>query len=118
MNTRRVIIANFTEKQLEEAKTQARNMRLPQNPISFNSSIFFSSVGSYFLPKNSVCVAMRTAVRADMHANALTPIRGLVVIFVARLKADLALMLSKKPPSVKPAVLGSANPIKSFNPFN
>lgn len=42
-----------TEKQLEAAKTQERNMRLPQKAMSLSSSIFFSSDGSYFLPNKS-----------------------------------------------------------------
>lgn len=52
-----------------------------------------------------------------MQAKALTPIRGLVVMFVARLRADLALLLSRMPSSVNPAVLGSANTMGWENKF-
>lgn len=40
-----------------------------------------------------------------MQANALIPINGRVVIFVARLSAERLLVLSSFPSSVKPAVL-------------
>lgn len=70
--------------------------------MSFKSSI------SYLLAKNLVCVAKRITASAEIQANALIPISGLVVILVARLSADRPLKLSNIPVSVNPAVLLSA----------
>ncbi|CAD1473192.1 unnamed protein product, partial [Heterotrigona itama] len=47
--------------------------------------------------KKLVCVAKRRAARAEIQAKALIPISGRVVILVARLKADRALLLSNMP---------------------
>lgn len=78
---------------------------LAQNLSSENSLISFRSSISYFLEKNLVCVAKSITARAEMQANALIPISGLVVMLVARLSADRALKLSNIPVSVNPAVL-------------
>lgn len=78
---------------------------LAQNLSSENSLISFKSSISYFLEKNFVCVAKRITARAEIQANALIPINGLVVILVARLNADRALKLSNIAVSVNPAVL-------------
>lgn len=77
--------------------------------MSFKSSI------SYFLGKNFVCVAKRITASAEMQANALTPISGLVLMLVARLSAERALKLSNIPVSVNPAVLLSAIKKKFIN---
>lgn len=98
----------LTEKQLEDIITQARNIMLAQNFSSANSLISFKSSSSYFFGKNLVCVAKRITARAEIQANALIPIRGLVVILVARLSAERALKLSNIPVSINPAVLLSA----------
>jgi len=79
--------------------------------MSFKSSV------SYFLEKNLVCVAKRITARAEIQANALIPINGLVVILVARLSADRALKLSNIPVSVNPAVLSSVKRIKEYSDY-
>lgn len=103
-----VSIKQITVKQLEDIITQARNMRLPQNFNSGTLLMSFNWSTSYFLQKKLVCVARRIAARAEMHAKALSPMSGLVVVLVARLRADRALLLSNIPSSVNPAVLLSA----------
>lgn len=78
----------------------------------------FNWFTSYLLQKKLVCVAKRIAARAEIQAKALIPISGLIVILVARLKADRALVLSNMSSSVNPAVLLSTKEryfIKSKN---
>lgn len=60
-----------------------------------------------FFPKKVVCVEINIIDNADIQANALIPMTGLVVTFVAKLSADLGLLLSSIFLSVKPAVLTS-----------
>lgn len=63
-------------------------------------------------------MAKRIAARAEIQAKALIPMSGLIVILVARLKADRALVLSNMSSSVNPAVLLSTKEkyfIKSKN---
>lgn len=81
---------------------------LAQNLSSENSLMSFKSSISYLLGKNLVCVARRITASAEIQANALIPISGLVVILVAKLSADRPLKLSNIPVSVNPAVLLSA----------
>jgi len=102
---RKIEVCILTEKQLEDIITQARNIILAQNFSSQNSLMSFKSSISYFLEKKLVCVAKRITASAEIHANALTPISGLVVILVARLNAERALKLSNISVSVNPAVL-------------
>jgi len=95
----------LTEKQLEDIITQARNIILAQNLSSAKPLISFKSSSSYLFEKNLVCVAKRITARAEIQANALIPINGLVVILVAKLNAERTLKLSNIPVSVNPAVL-------------
>lgn len=78
----------------------------------------FNWFTSYLLQKKLVCVAKRIAARAEIQAKALIPMSGLIVILVARLKADRALVLSNISSSANPAVLLSTKEryfIKSKN---
>lgn len=94
-----------TENELDDTMTQLRNTRDAQYLTSFRLTTSFNCFGLYFLPKNFVSLARRIVARADMQAKALMSMSGLRTRFVAKLSADLELLLSKIPSSVKPAVL-------------
>lgn len=100
---------------MDDVITHALNIRPAQNLISDREERFWRSDNGYFFPKNFVCVASSIAVSDEIHANELTLISERVVIFVARLKADRALVLSKIPSSVNPAVLSSMKKIIKEN---
>lgn len=82
---------------------QLRNNMVAQyTNSSFSTRSFMSSAAYFLLKKKLVSSARRMVAKADMQEKALISMGGLTAKLVARLRADLPLVLSIMPLSVKP----------------